>query len=117
MKLIHPACGKVESMYREVGGYTPNFIARLFGAQDIPGKLVPNPNLGNRKVLTNATIDFEATPFIPNDTYYEDVAFGNQLYEGIRPVKHLRDNVYECSVNNIRQIRIENEYEPPEEYR
>lgn len=36
----------------------------------------------------------------------KDVVFGNELYAGLRPVKHLGENVYECVIDCIKPIVV-----------
>ena len=36
----------------------------------------------------------------------KDVVFGNELYQGLRPVRHLGVNVYECVVDCICAVEI-----------
>lgn len=36
----------------------------------------------------------------------EDVVFGTELYAGLRPVKHLGENVYECVIDCVKPIVI-----------
>jgi hypothetical protein len=35
-----------------------------------------------------------------------DVVFGSELYAGLRPVKHLGENVYECVIDCIKPIVV-----------
>lgn len=116
MKLISPAVRDIRPSYIEVDGYRPNWFGRLMGQKPIAGKLVACSN-AYRVSLTDATIDFEHTPFIPYDRYHEAVAFGNHLYEGIFPYEHHHDNVWRCRVDNVRLIRTEAAYVEPEELR
>ena len=38
--------------------------------------------------------------------YSKDVVFGNELYCGLRPVKHLGEQIYECVVDCVKPIEI-----------
>jgi hypothetical protein len=116
MRLITPAITGIKPSLVEVDAYKPNFLGLLFGLKPMAGRLVECTNV-HRVVITNCVIDFEHTAFIDSVPYYEPVAFGNYLYEGITPIRHIDKNVWECKIENVRRIRIEKEYKEPQELR
>lgn len=117
MIILSPATQVLEPTLVEVGGYTPGIIGRLLGHPKIPGRFEPNPNFGHVLKISDAIIDFEETPCVVGMRHHEDVAFGTHLYEGITPIAFMHDNVYKCSVNNVRHVRSESQYVPPQEFR
>lgn len=117
MKIICPATAVLQPVLVEVGAFTPGIIGRLLGHRAVPGRFEPNPNFGGIIQISDAAIDFETTPCVVGQRHHEDVAFGTHLYEGITPIAFLYDNVYKCSVQNVRHVRSESQYIPPEEIR
>lgn len=117
MKIISPATASLQPALVEVGAFRPGLVGRLLGHRSVPGRLVPNVDFGRVIKISDAIIDFDLTPCVIGVRHHEDVAFGTHLYEGITPIKFMYDNVYQCCVNNVRYIRSESQYVPPEEIR
>jgi hypothetical protein len=45
--------------------------------------------------------------FLSNSTMNKtDVVFGNEMYYGVRPLRHLGNRVYECSVDIVAPVTI-----------
>lgn len=117
MKIISPAAVVLQPTFIEVGAYNPGVIGRLFGHRPVAGRFEPNPAFGQALKITDAIIDFETTPCVVGVRHHEDVAFGTHLYLGITPIAFMHDNVYKCVVENVRHVRSESQYIPPEEFR
>ena len=116
MKLVRAASHSVEPKFREVGGYKPGFFGWLFRLPIIKAELVPHLSRLTPQAISDCQIDFEQSPCTLNETYHQSVAFGDELYRNIVPVRHMYDNVYECHVGSVEIIRREKAYESTHGY-
>lgn len=111
MKIINPVSPVHNPVQLLVEEYKPNWLMRLCGLKPRMGRWVKNP-LPTGPYYGNALIDFELAPATISQCHPNDVAFGNVLYTGIVPHRHINDNVWECMVTNVRVIEIETAYKP-----
>jgi hypothetical protein len=119
MKLIHAAKNLVEPKFLEIEGYQPGWFGKLLKFPKRRHIVVPNPvyELSQRERYVTATIDFELSPAAIGQVHYQPVAFGSHLYEGVMPVSHVCDNIWECSVNKVTHIQLAPKYKPIPEMR
>lgn len=115
MILLQPAVHEVLQVWIEENSFNPNRLQRLIGLTKRIGTWSMNPKRQER--TRTALIDFEVTPARINVSHPEQVVFGNALYSGILPIRHVYDNIYECSIANVQYVRLEKAFVQPEERR
>lgn len=109
MKLLNFSAA-VEPKYKEVGGYKPGFLGKLFGLPIIKATLIPTNKNYEHTTFSQVHIDFEESPCELNIPYHLPIAFGDRLHKNVTPVEHIRDNIYKCTIGSIEPIRIEQGY-------
>ena len=102
MKLIKPSIIEYEDLSNMM--VYPSKFKQLFGAQPRPAKEFNG--IRGRTHITPAGIDFGiAIPVIgiKRDT---PILFGDKLYHGVLPIKHIEGNTYKCSIDHCEIIQI-----------
>lgn len=109
MKLLKPSTCSTETI--KVKGYS-SLLART-AVEFVTGTRPPktDTHYSGRRLWSRCHIQYDFTipdvAFAPGSIMNKtDVVFGAELYQGVLPLSHLGNNVYECSVDNIVPITV-----------